>query len=401
MSIFDRVTDNVANSWSRSLERLAGRQAMQQNTVQDPMQRFGYGFQRIPDPMQRFNTGIVNPFGSSFAGGFGVPDPMANFQPNRFAGLELMELGRQRRAEEAAASQGTAGPGTPGQGRGLDGTWQWKDTIDQVAQETGVPTEVIQSIMGIESGGNQYAYSPAGAQGLMQVMPNYWQDLANQYGGNLYDPYTNIRTGAQILKMNFEQYGSWDKAAAAYLGAIDEYGNITGAPDAHGTTGYTYVDLFNQNLYALQNQGPQGTGTAGPMPPGSVVFPVQGYSGNVELHWGEHPGAADIFADYGTPVLAIQGGYANSGYSDIGGYWTLITANDGTQFYYAHMDRMGPSGYVQTGQQIGGVGDTGNAKGTGPHLHLGIGTEIYTGTGPSGGAGNYNVIQYLQNAYRY
>lgn len=367
--------------------------------VQVPGQYYGSG-SAIPDPMRNFNSGVVNPFGgSSFSGGFsGVPDPMRNFTPNHYAGLELLQLGQQRAAEKAGASVGS---GTSGPGRGLEGTWQWKDTIDKVAKESGVPQEVIQAIMGIESGGNQYAYSAAGAQGLMQVMPSYWQQLANNYGGNLYDPYTNIRTGAEVLKINFEKYGSWDKAAAAYLGAIDEYGNITGAPDAYGTTGYTYVDLFNENLYALQQgQGPQGQGF-GPPATGNLVFPVVGYGDDVQLHWGESTGAADIFAPAGTPILAINGGYANSGYSDLGGYWTMIVDANGTQYYYAHMQGMGPTGYVQTGQQIGGVGDTGNAKGTGPHLHLGIGSEIYSGSGPNGGAGNYNVIDILSNAYRY
>jgi hypothetical protein len=48
--------------------------------------------------------------------------------------------------------------------------------------------------------------------------------------------------------------------------------------------------------------------------------------------------------------------------------------------------------------QLGGVGDTGNAKGTGAHLHLGKGYGIISGSGPQGGAGrDFDLISWLEN----
>jgi murein DD-endopeptidase MepM/ murein hydrolase activator NlpD len=123
------------------------------------------------------------------------------------------------------------------------------------------------------------------------------------------------------------------------------------------------------------------------------VFPVQGYSGAVPLHWGSHPGAADLFAPEGTPVLAFRGGVVSSaGFSQIGGNHVIITHDGSLLGYYAHGDRA-PA--VRTGQRIEkgtylfGVGDTGNAVGTDPHLHIGGGPRIANGTGPAGGAGVY------------
>lgn len=98
----------------------------------------------------------------------------------------------------------------------MRGVVQWLPIVLQVSEETGVPWEVIASHIAQESGGDPNARGAAGEQGLMQIMPAYWQSLANQYGGNLFDPYTNIRTGAEILKRLYQKFGNWDLVAWAY-----------------------------------------------------------------------------------------------------------------------------------------------------------------------------------------
>lgn len=133
----------------------------------------------------------------------------------------------------------------------LEGAGPWIDLVAQASAESGVPWQVLVAIMGIESGGNPQAHSPAGAVGLMQVMPQYWQETANQWGGDLWDPWVNIRTAAEILARGHAHWGSWEQSAAAYFGAIDETGAITVAADAFGTTGHVYVDKFTNHLLAL------------------------------------------------------------------------------------------------------------------------------------------------------
>lgn len=281
-------------------------------------------------------------------------------------------------------------------GRNLEGVQEWAGLIDKVAKESGVPWQVLASVMGIESGGKNGGVSPAGATGLMQVMPEYWQDTANKYGGDLMDPYTNIRTAADVLLYYEGQFGGWVNAAGGYLAGSP----FSDERDAFGTGVSDYQKWFTANMDILSGISSPVSSSGASIPSGERAFPVAGYTGGLSLHHGSHPGAVDIFADYGTPVLAITGGTATSGYSDIGGYWTMIQGDDGLQYYYAHMDKMGPNGRVDTGAYISGVSDTGNAKGTGAHLHLGIGNTIYSGTGPQGGAGDINVAEFLAGAYR-
>ncbi|MDP8921926.1 MAG: peptidoglycan DD-metalloendopeptidase family protein [Chloroflexota bacterium] len=135
------------------------------------------------------------------------------------------------------------------------------------------------------------------------------------------------------------------------------------------------------------------------------IFPVQGYSGPVRLHHGSHPGASDLFADEGTPVVAMCGGQVivvgTEATDRFGGNNVLIRADDGLDYYYAHGDRpprVAANTRVSTGDFLFGVGDTGNAKGTGPHLHIGIGHGIQDGIGPAGGAGrDFNAVELMRS----
>jgi murein DD-endopeptidase MepM/ murein hydrolase activator NlpD len=133
---------------------------------------------------------------------------------------------------------------------------------------------------------------------------------------------------------------------------------------------------------------------AAPIQAGAYVFPVQGYSGNIPLHWDVHIGAADLFASRGTPVLAMHSGKVDfvgfEANEPNGGNNLAIQGDDGLTYYYAHGDRpvqVALGTQVAAGTFLFGVGDTGNAKAAGPHLHLGIGFGIQTGVGPAGGAG--------------
>jgi murein DD-endopeptidase MepM/ murein hydrolase activator NlpD len=91
----------------------------------------------------------------------------------------------------------------------------------------------------------------------------------------------------------------------------------------------------------------------------------------------------DIFAPRGTPVLSATDGVVLSVREQgLGGrqVWVLGPARE--RHYYAHLDdwwaglRAGDR--LRAGMAIGTVGDTGNARGTPPHLHYGV----YAQTGP-------------------
>lgn len=94
----------------------------------------------------------------------------------------------------------------------------------------------------------------------------------------------------------------------------------------------------------------------------------------------KHEGV-DIFAKRGTPIYSnIDGVVVKVGQNKLGGNIVSVLGIDGRVHYYAHLEEFGQikrHQWIEKGTVIGTVGDTGNAKGTPPHLHYGI----YTKTG--------------------
>jgi murein DD-endopeptidase MepM/ murein hydrolase activator NlpD len=116
----------------------------------------------------------------------------------------------------------------------------------------------------------------------------------------------------------------------------------------------------------------------------TLQIPVEGATAkNVQSFFGAdrdggrraHHGV-DIFAARRTPVRAAAAGIVTSvGTNGLGGNVVWITRPTRAEsHYYAHLDRqlVTPGTYVKAGDVIGLVGNTGNARGTTPHLHFGI-----------------------------
>jgi len=99
----------------------------------------------------------------------------------------------------------------------------WRELIELSASRYGVPTAVVAAIMSLESGGNPEVESPAGALGLMQLMPSTYNMLLGRTKGTLVDhaeakdPATNIDLGVKLLGMHLSRYkGNFVSAAVAY-----------------------------------------------------------------------------------------------------------------------------------------------------------------------------------------
>jgi murein DD-endopeptidase MepM/ murein hydrolase activator NlpD len=85
----------------------------------------------------------------------------------------------------------------------------------------------------------------------------------------------------------------------------------------------------------------------------------------------------DIFAPKGTGIVAVADGIISYlGEQPKGGNCLWLTTENGASFYYAHLDRWAAGLYegmeVRTGDLLGYVGNTGNAKYTPSHLHFGV-----------------------------
>ncbi|WP_341992020.1 lytic transglycosylase domain-containing protein [Azorhizobium sp. AG788] len=90
--------------------------------------------------------------------------------------------------------------------------------IDEAAQRFELPAGWIRAVLRAESGGDPRAVSPAGAMGLMQIMPATWDELRVHYGlgANPFDPRDNILAGAAYLRQLHDRYGSIRAMLAAY-----------------------------------------------------------------------------------------------------------------------------------------------------------------------------------------
>lgn len=84
----------------------------------------------------------------------------------------------------------------------------------------------------------------------------------------------------------------------------------------------------------------------------------------------------DIFAPRGTPVRSTtEGVVARVGSSRRGGLVVWVVGPGGQRHYYAHLSRFADvyrGQRIEAGTVLGYVGNTGNARGTPPHLHYGI-----------------------------
>lgn len=108
------------------------------------------------------------------------------------------------------------------------------DLARSAAMRHDIPADLFLRLVQQESGWNVGALSPKGAIGLAQLMPG----TARQLGVDPHDPVANLEGGARYLKMQYQAFGSWPLALAAYNagpGAVQQYGGI---PPYAETQGY-------------------------------------------------------------------------------------------------------------------------------------------------------------------
>lgn len=100
--------------------------------------------------------------------------------------------------------------------------------VTEAARRFGIPEGWIWAVMRAESNGDLRTVSPAGAMGLMQIMPATWASLRARYqlGSDPFDARDNILAGAAYLREMYDRYGDVTAMLAAYNagpGRTDEY----------------------------------------------------------------------------------------------------------------------------------------------------------------------------------
>ncbi len=103
----------------------------------------------------------------------------------------------------------------------------WGPYIQEAAQRFSEPESWIREVMRQESAGEEQALSPAGAIGLMQVMPSTYAELMVHYnlGPDPWEPHDNIMAGAAYIREMYNQFGSPGFLAAYNAGPqrMNEY----------------------------------------------------------------------------------------------------------------------------------------------------------------------------------
>ena len=133
---------------------------------------------------------------------------------------------------------GVAGTGT------LSGATPYASLFQGASQKYGVPATLLAAVAHQESGFNASASSPAGAKGLMQLMPA----TARGLGVNPLDPAQAVDGAARMLRGLISEFGTVDKALAAYNagpGAVHRY---------HGIPPYAETRRYVPAVLAYQMQ---------------------------------------------------------------------------------------------------------------------------------------------------
>lgn len=139
-----------------------------------------------------------------------------------------------------------------------------------------------------------------------------------------------------------------------------------------------------QRNVALQQLAKQAESQAAKIAENAWVLPLTSYRltntfGMARSYYssGYHTGL-DFAAPSGTPIMSIANGVVTEvGYDGSYGNKVVVTLEDGTELWFAHMSAFGTSAgeTVRAGEVIGYVGSTGNS--TGPHVHV----EVRPGAG--------------------
>lgn len=114
---------------------------------------------------------------------------------------------------------------------------EFLEMAKSAARRNNVPEDLFLRLVQQESAWNPNAVSSVGAMGLAQLMPGTAQYLRV----NARDPYQNLDGGARYLRKQYDAFGSWRLALAAYNagpGAVQRHG---GVPPFRETRNYVRV----------------------------------------------------------------------------------------------------------------------------------------------------------------
>ena len=128
-----------------------------------------------------------------------------------------------------------------------------KRLVVETALDKNVPPSLALAVAKIESNFDTRALSPAGARGVMQIMPKTAKDEFGVDEDDLWDARTNVRLGVRFLKELHHMYGErWELALSHYNGGSLNRSGANARPHAY-TRRYVDSVLKWQKVYNEQN----------------------------------------------------------------------------------------------------------------------------------------------------
>jgi len=141
-----------------------------------------------------------------------------------------------------------------------DSAASWEALIAEASRRFGVPAPWVRGVMQVESSGRttlngRPITSPAGAMGLMQVMPETFAEMTRRYGlgSDPYEPRANILAGTAFLREMYDRFGV-DHFLAAYNAGPSRV-------EDHLRTGRSLPDKTRRYVQALAPQLVGGEGS--------------------------------------------------------------------------------------------------------------------------------------------
>ncbi|MFN8109652.1 MAG: lytic transglycosylase domain-containing protein [Thermoleophilia bacterium] len=121
-----------------------------------------------------------------------------------------------------------------------------KPLINRAAQQAGVDPALVAAVARAESSFNVTAGSPAGARGLMQLMPGTARGLGVT---DILDPAQNLAAGSRYLKQQIDTFGDLRSALAAYNAGPNAVRRYGGVPPYTETQNYVTKVLGYYDTY--------------------------------------------------------------------------------------------------------------------------------------------------------
>lgn len=125
------------------------------------------------------------------------------------------------------------------------------DAIADAADRHGLDRKLLHALVVVESAYRAQACSHAGACGLTQLMPGTAADLGVR---DRFDPYENLRGGADYLARQILRFGDLRLALAAYNSGPDRVARLGRIPNITETQNYV-VSVINCYLTLTAGRG--------------------------------------------------------------------------------------------------------------------------------------------------